>query len=284
MCTPIFPNTAHPDHRLPVYPEPTLPFANCYHWTLTDMEIRVLTRPEGFNDEEAIKLPAMQRVILRKLQDGDKWAMHCDTNPQPVQPLAQVEELPPVSEDDISDESDDCSEADEDSVDTILEMLGNSRKNIELMPLCHLWLDIAAQFEQDTIPNPLQFYEERDAIIRSVITPFCFHCCSALHSLRIIQDARARNPSLPPLVPPHPLGLVADLLSSHHDSQALDDDRSNYSFHADPPPIRELCMPLTHLTRYSPPVIPGRSLLLHIRRLGRRLVKTFRFPYIPVWP
>ncbi|KAI0690781.1 hypothetical protein C8T65DRAFT_527480, partial [Cerioporus squamosus] len=50
MCIPIFPNTAHPLGREPLRPMPrTFPYDNCYHWSLTDMKIRVVASPEGFD-------------------------------------------------------------------------------------------------------------------------------------------------------------------------------------------------------------------------------------------
>ncbi|KAI0692636.1 hypothetical protein C8T65DRAFT_72799 [Cerioporus squamosus] len=58
MCTPIFPNTVHPEGRAPLRTEPIFPFDNCYFWSRVNMEIRVCPRPEGFSRDDVIRLPS----------------------------------------------------------------------------------------------------------------------------------------------------------------------------------------------------------------------------------
>ncbi|KAJ2998289.1 hypothetical protein NUW54_g7048 [Trametes sanguinea] len=49
----------------------------------------------------------------------------------------------------------------------------------EILPLVDLWYELTEHLTADTIPNPREFYEERDAIVK------------------IVKDARARSPNVP---------------------------------------------------------------------------------------
>ncbi|KAI9067482.1 hypothetical protein FKP32DRAFT_1588590 [Trametes sanguinea] len=49
----------------------------------------------------------------------------------------------------------------------------------EILPLVDLWYELTEHLTADTIPNPGEFYEERDAIVK------------------IVKDARARSPHVP---------------------------------------------------------------------------------------
>ena len=44
-------------------------------------------------------------------------------------------------------------------------LFGDSGKNVETLPLVHLWHDLANQLKQEDIPNPLGLFEERNAIV-----------------------------------------------------------------------------------------------------------------------
>ncbi|KAI0740873.1 hypothetical protein C8Q76DRAFT_709310 [Earliella scabrosa] len=57
MCTPIFPNLAHPTGRASLRTEPTFPYSNCAHWQCPELNVRICARDEGFDDGLAIKLP-----------------------------------------------------------------------------------------------------------------------------------------------------------------------------------------------------------------------------------
>ncbi|OSC97335.1 hypothetical protein PYCCODRAFT_1355082, partial [Trametes coccinea BRFM310] len=56
MCIPIYPNIAHPTGRPPLRPEGVFPFNHCYHWLDNILQVRVLSRPEGFDETNAVKL------------------------------------------------------------------------------------------------------------------------------------------------------------------------------------------------------------------------------------
>ncbi|EIW54308.1 uncharacterized protein TRAVEDRAFT_85247, partial [Trametes versicolor FP-101664 SS1] len=58
MCIPIFPNMSHPTGRAPLPSERPFPYGNCYHWIDESVVIRVRARPEGFDETNAIKIPA----------------------------------------------------------------------------------------------------------------------------------------------------------------------------------------------------------------------------------
>ncbi|KAJ8489066.1 hypothetical protein ONZ51_g3183 [Trametes cubensis] len=78
----------------------------------------------------------------------------------------------------------------------------------ELLPLVDLWYELTEHLSADTIPSPLEFYKERDAIAR------------------IIHAARLRSPNVPtPLRNPDRLSIMSDDLSQV----------SAYSFDYPPP-------------------------------------------------
>ncbi|KAI0740871.1 hypothetical protein C8Q76DRAFT_641490 [Earliella scabrosa] len=65
MGTPIFPNSKHPRNRPPVHVVPQFPFANCYHWSsFEEIIVRILPRPEEFDDDHAFRLPAEECLKL----------------------------------------------------------------------------------------------------------------------------------------------------------------------------------------------------------------------------
>ena len=74
MCTPIYPNTDHPDGREPARTDPVFPFDNCYLWSEANkMGIRVLPRAEGFNWHEAIDLwPSSEYMRWKRLEEEDR--------------------------------------------------------------------------------------------------------------------------------------------------------------------------------------------------------------------
>ncbi|KAL1945508.1 hypothetical protein VTO73DRAFT_2359 [Trametes versicolor] len=64
MCIPIFPNLNHPTGRAPLPSERPFPYGNCYHWIDESFVIRVRARPEGFDETNAIKIPARDEVLM----------------------------------------------------------------------------------------------------------------------------------------------------------------------------------------------------------------------------
>lgn len=64
MVIPIFPNTHHPRGRPPIRPETPFPFPNCYHWIENDATVRIRRKDEQYDDTNAVKLSAMQHVMI----------------------------------------------------------------------------------------------------------------------------------------------------------------------------------------------------------------------------
>lgn len=61
----------------------------------------------------------------------------------------------------LSDES-------ENSVDAIVDIFAGPIQDVEALPLVDLWLELAENLKQEDIPNPLEFFQECDAIKRYV--------------------------------------------------------------------------------------------------------------------
>lgn len=75
MCSPIYPNSQHPAGREPLRPDKPFPYANCYHWSGVEMDIRVLARPEEFDQNQAIALPLREYMRWDELQLEDALRM-----------------------------------------------------------------------------------------------------------------------------------------------------------------------------------------------------------------
>ncbi|KAJ3018251.1 hypothetical protein NUW54_g383 [Trametes sanguinea] len=84
MCIPIFPNTHHPNGRVPVHPEPEgiFPYDNCYHWFQpVETTVRVRARPEEFDETNAVSLSP---TTLTRMdfscweEDGEKMCAKLD--------------------------------------------------------------------------------------------------------------------------------------------------------------------------------------------------------------
>ena len=191
MCTPIFPNTIHPLGRRPLVPEPlgSFPYTNCYHWPDMQIDLRVLARPEGFAREKAVKLPAEESLRLSMCLAEDKSkhfsaikARHlskvggadvpCSSGDHPSNVRDRVLEVlenndthsTRTSSSDYSASWSGSAESD----NMMDGFFGDPTQNLEILPLVHLWVDMAATLKQDEIADPRDMYEERDAIVRSV--------------------------------------------------------------------------------------------------------------------
>ena len=182
MCIPIFPNTAHPLDREPLRPMSAHPFPydNCYHWSLTEMKLRVVASPEGFDMAIAVKLDASEDSRRERLFFEDSYrqteALKAKTDlSAPLADCDDADAAPAKAED--SDErasvysyesSVSESYAYAESIDTMTEMgiFGDPSGNAELQPLVHLWLDFGSRFTKDDIANPVHFLEEIDAITK----------------------------------------------------------------------------------------------------------------------
>ncbi len=174
MCTPIFPNDSHPEHRVPIRTEPPFPFDKCFLWSAADMDIRVCPRAEGFELKKATRLPT------RPVNEQRRWLQY-EEEDRVRQRTAQEARQPELHTD--SSAQDDTNSvstrksaysgsiiASTDSFDTAAEMarrFADPEKTPEVHPLCHLWCDsMAANLKQYDIPSPADLFEERDTIVR----------------------------------------------------------------------------------------------------------------------
>ncbi|KAI0697410.1 hypothetical protein C8T65DRAFT_755346 [Cerioporus squamosus] len=66
MVIPIAPNKCYTGGRRPVYPTPTFPFSNCYHWVLNSMTVRVRVHQDGVAHDGAFKLPPAESHALNE--------------------------------------------------------------------------------------------------------------------------------------------------------------------------------------------------------------------------
>ncbi|RPD56389.1 hypothetical protein L226DRAFT_513177 [Lentinus tigrinus ALCF2SS1-7] len=270
MCTPIYPNQDHPAGRAPVHTEPPFPFDNCHFWSRTKMKVRVCPRTEGFDWDVTTHLSSKgeqmwrhneicdevkQTAAERALQpQPDPVPESCASDLAPTHPgrslQADGSAETPLVDDDASSLYSDSVSANSCSVmsdiasadgsgyeDTMMEwrrLFADPVASPEFHPLCHLWGDIASNIKQDEIANPIHFLEERDAVVR------------------IIREARARNPAILPMAAPEDADSKATLTLKWLGREK-------------PKPKR--FRPLKFI----------RKVRLHVRTL-------FRIPYIPVWP
>ena len=200
MSISIHPNAATPQDRPPLVTESpnSFPYTNCYHWLDMALDIRVLARPEGFDESKTAELPTEESFRLSRYLAEDRAkrtialatraaksglpsstatdtnqesAIH-DSNPSGDHP----EETIATEEDDDrsirtftsdSDYSHSLSgSAQSRSGDLLDGFFGDPTQNVEVLPLVHLWVDMAAQLQQDEIADPREMFEERDAIVR----------------------------------------------------------------------------------------------------------------------
>ena len=205
MCIAIYPNESHPTGRPPLHPTPGFPYTNCYHWIDTSMDVRVCARPNGFDVDDAIILPVEDEIDMQEFWgiDHDKiWsARNAPNGDGPDPSRAQAQHLVPVTEakpeasekhsqgdesycvarpDIVGDDtvsihsgsgssfgtsttSDSASSGDSDPG---MLFFGNTKKNMEGLPLVHLWLDVAHRLKEEEIASPVDLFAECDAIKR----------------------------------------------------------------------------------------------------------------------
>ena len=180
MCVPIFPNETHPTGRRAIRPDGKFPYDNCYHWSLSEMDIRVAASPDEFDISIAVKLDAGEDDRRERLYCEDLCRQREALNAKTAlsAPLADCDgaDLAPApAEAENSNErgslcsyessvSDSYSYAG--SIDTMTEMgiFGDPSGNAELQPLVNLWLDFGSRFTKDDIANPVHFLEEIDTV------------------------------------------------------------------------------------------------------------------------
>ncbi|KAI9067484.1 hypothetical protein FKP32DRAFT_1563713 [Trametes sanguinea] len=286
MAIPIYPNDTHPTSRSPLYPEKPFPFPNCYHWIETMARIRIRRKPEQYDETNAISLSARQHVMIDELfaedyqrieafernelatimedELTDSAATAAPDNPDSCL-SAPSTYLPPYSVGEGHDggEYSNASLRDPPKYDPTVQMLFDMDifnlshdENAEFLPLVDLWFELDEHLTPDTIPNPLEFYSERDVIAR------------------IIRDARIRRPKVPTpsrnddrmSIGSDDSDSQADQHQNHHDArdfqQGCCEDAAD-SEHADtePPPGRH-ADPVLHenLPQYRSNVTPSELL------------------------
>lgn len=223
MCVPIYPNDKHPAGRQPLRPSRPFPYTNCYHWCNTaELEIRVLPRPELFNEDQTIHLSFGERLQFGDHQYDDmvrskrlvsdaatpeqrvlSSAKPASPLPPLIAPLPRTESGPsaptdvydaphgkPPSVATASCRSSSVSSASSsvnsresylNSVDEIMAIFGGGKADLDLLPLCELWLDMTAQLKEEDIPSPAGFFEERDEIVKCV-KPLAFRVILMVYS------------------------------------------------------------------------------------------------------
>ncbi|KAI0692637.1 hypothetical protein C8T65DRAFT_586463 [Cerioporus squamosus] len=203
MCTPIFPNSTHPEDRTPLRTLPAFPFDNCYFWSGVKMKIRICPRPEGFKWDDAMRLPMgpggdylrwtnyeredagrqfRARQALQPQPDPipEQAPPTIPVDPEPINPSPQADgsASSPYVDDGASSvysdseyayscttTSSDMSES-SDLYPELTRLFADPVESPELHPLCHLWCDLADNIKQDEIASPVHLFEERDAIVR----------------------------------------------------------------------------------------------------------------------
>ena len=104
---------------------------------------------------------------------------------------------------------------------------------------------------------------------------------------RIIQDARARNPSLPPLREPLPCGLT-DEEEDPNDTQPHDEDSGKIGDRKSWPKLDSKSLNHPRCASSNNELIgiewiglrPWRKL----RKFCRKIQRSLRLPFLPVWP
>ena len=120
-----------------------------------------------------------------------------------------------------------------------------------------------------------------------MICVLILYCDHVVSMSRIIQDARARNPSLPPLPEPLPCGLVygdEDLNEPQHQDRDNEEFADGVSSSKRSRESFALCaLDSVHSLPVGAEVVvrPWKALR---KFCTRKLQGVFRLPYLPVWP
>ncbi|CDO78120.1 hypothetical protein BN946_scf184596.g2 [Trametes cinnabarina] len=207
MAIPIDPNCDRPQNRDPILTDPPFPFDNCYHWVDCSATIRIRRREGLYDDCAAVKLSAQQHLAMSKAFCEDYNCLDAFEGHQSVVDSSDRDEwtstrcFTPSSED--STLLDDIGDGGEQVADNIYEfdVFNLSRDDdAEFLPLVDLWFDLENHLKADSIPSPMDFFQEQEAM------------------RAIIQDARRRNPDV--RLPPRngDLDLDSDLSDVDEDS------------------------------------------------------------------
>ncbi|OSC97595.1 hypothetical protein PYCCODRAFT_1461866 [Trametes coccinea BRFM310] len=202
MCMPIYPATYHPQSDvLPLRSEPPFPFSNCYHWFGSDMEpdLRIINDGRNYRDPARIVLPAGEHVrmegarsndIIRILTARRAKAQESREGDPSATPCQRVS--PPAPTPEMHDRCDEAKEGDSlyscdddasrssrssvsipdeanDSVEALnrMDIFGFLGRD-DLIPIVKIWLDIGSQLKEEDVPNPMEFVEQYNELVRIV--------------------------------------------------------------------------------------------------------------------
>ncbi|KAI0629529.1 hypothetical protein C8Q77DRAFT_292155 [Trametes polyzona] len=282
MCTPIFPNTSHPTGRTPVRPDKPFPYGHCYHWMGMEMDVRVLAKPELFDQHVAVELPVLEHLRMKQLWQEDQMriiqshgvespaaSFASFTSDAPSQRPRELGDcnnssgrilshnsVPPdersVSPASFSDSASDrgttSDDRDADSVEDIVRMdiFSGPNDDVALLPLCELWEDLKAVIKNEgDIPHPAGLFKERGEIVQ------------------IVREARIRAYA----------AMTAHAPSSEQEYSERVGDRDRGSKRASRRFTYRLGMGKV-----------ARKIGHRFKSLAARASPRFAMPYIPVWP
>ncbi|KAI9067494.1 hypothetical protein FKP32DRAFT_1673039 [Trametes sanguinea] len=205
MVIPIHPNADCLPGRSAINTEPEFPFHNCYHWIDCSATVRVRRKDDLYDDTAGVKVNARQHVAMSKVffedyaridafkaaqggtdaDDCEGWNHEDVSNADPPEEAKCHDSLhlnfarsfthsPSLGSVPTSEQPDDLYG---------LDVFGLTRDDdAEFLPLVHLWFELTEHFTADSIPDPMEFFQEQETIAN------------------IIRGARRRNPHarLPP--------------------------------------------------------------------------------------
>ncbi|KAH9935161.1 uncharacterized protein BXZ73DRAFT_100548 [Epithele typhae] len=174
MCTPIFPNTAHPTGRAPIRPDPAFPLANCAHWAGPDAALCVRVKRGRYARAEAVELPDDEYLRLERDRAEDAFRARSIAAEVAVklERSSTPSSLCSSSTTSLSSSSmgswDDLADFDYD----LFEPREGPRKCH--IPVVNIWLDIEAHLPPGHVPDPVEFMRQHEAVsqlLREYRTP-----------------------------------------------------------------------------------------------------------------
>lgn len=193
-------------------------------------DIRLWNNGQSYTAQERVSLPASEQVRLERIRSRDVWmafdameaqnAAHTKGMPTkedaPAEqelaeeshvarsaehsshPDEQQEELPADSSTDYSDSESDSSSSDSASPAeladhfALMDIFGiDEDENDDLLPIVNVWPDVGAHFNEDDVPNPMEFAEQFGEIVR--YGPHSLIVTRANIGDRIIRESKARS-------------------------------------------------------------------------------------------
>ncbi|KAH9935164.1 uncharacterized protein BXZ73DRAFT_100551 [Epithele typhae] len=160
MCAPVLPNDSHPTGRTPLVTHPSpFPFPGCFRWPHDEIDIRVLPRESGWDDETGFCLKGAAQMKLCDYWDADRprqdelyvLRLRKEKALKAGIPLDYVEDCDGSSMTSSSEGSDILRSAYSDEPD-------------EMIPIMDLRYELAEYLTAENIPDPRGIYEEIDEI------------------------------------------------------------------------------------------------------------------------